>query len=322
VIKYMLHNSILSGRIGKWAYALIEYDLAYEPLKSMKGQVVADFIVEHQIDDTHKLDISYLTVTPWTLYFDGSVCNEGEGIGIVLVSPSNVSFDFSSRLKANCTNNQAEYEALLFGLELLSGMGVKHVKVFGDSQLVIQHVLGEYQCFDGTLNSYLEKCWDIIHSLNELSIRHISRVENHRANNLPQDASGYWIKQGKFHNTENLITSTGPISQVADHPSEDSGLSGVARKVLLIDSVDNEADASDWRTPIINYLRNPSVRTDKNIRRTTFKYVLMSDEFYRRTVDDVLLKCLGPSDAILAMAEVHEGICGTHQSVPKMRWLL
>jgi hypothetical protein len=30
----------------------------------MKGQVIADFIVEHQIDDAHKLDISYLTVTP------------------------------------------------------------------------------------------------------------------------------------------------------------------------------------------------------------------------------------------------------------------
>ena len=42
----------MSGRIGKWAYALIEYDLAYEPLKSMNGQVVADFIVEHRIDDT------------------------------------------------------------------------------------------------------------------------------------------------------------------------------------------------------------------------------------------------------------------------------
>jgi hypothetical protein len=54
VIKYMLQNPIMSARIGKWTYALIEYDLAYEPLKSMKGQVVTDFIVEHRIDDTHK----------------------------------------------------------------------------------------------------------------------------------------------------------------------------------------------------------------------------------------------------------------------------
>jgi ribonuclease HI len=211
VIKYMLHNPIMSGRVGKWAYALIEYDLAYEPLKSMRGQVVADFIVEHQINDTHKLDMSYLTITPWTLYFDGSVCNEGRGIGIVLVSPNDVSFDFSSRLKTYCTNSQAEYEALLFGLKLLNCMGVKNVKAFGDSQLVVQQVLEEYQCFDGTLNSYLEKCWGIIHSFDEFSIRHISRVENHRANNLTQDASGYRIKRGRFHNTENLITGAGPI---------------------------------------------------------------------------------------------------------------
>jgi hypothetical protein len=46
-------------------------------LKSMKGRVIVDFTIEHQIDDTRKLDISYLSVTPWTLYFDGLVYNEG-----------------------------------------------------------------------------------------------------------------------------------------------------------------------------------------------------------------------------------------------------
>jgi hypothetical protein len=50
VIKHMLQQPILSGRIGKWAYALIEYDLAYESLKSIKGQVVAYFIIGHSID--------------------------------------------------------------------------------------------------------------------------------------------------------------------------------------------------------------------------------------------------------------------------------
>jgi hypothetical protein len=90
--------------------------------------------------------------------------------------------------------------------------------------------------------------------------------------------------------------------------------SDVARKVLLIDSADNKVNAIDWRTPIINYLRNPSVRTDRNARLITFKYVLMSDELYRRMVNDVRLKCLGPGDAVLATAEIHEAICGTHLS--------
>jgi hypothetical protein len=44
VIKHMLQQPVLSGRIRKWAYALIEYDLTYESLKFIKDQVVADFI--------------------------------------------------------------------------------------------------------------------------------------------------------------------------------------------------------------------------------------------------------------------------------------
>jgi hypothetical protein len=103
---------------------------------------------------------------------------------------------------------------------------------------------------------------------------------------------------------------------------KESGPSDGTRDVLLINLGDNATDATDWRAPIINYLCNPNIRTDKNVRRTSFKYVLVDDELYRRTIGEVLLRCLGPDDAILAMAEVHEGICGTHQSAPKMKWLL
>ena len=120
-----------------------------------------------------------------------------------------------------------------------------------------------------------------------MSIRHISRVENCRANNLAQDALGFWIKRGRFHNTKNLITDVTLDSQVSDHPGMGARPSDGARKVHLIDLVDNRADAFDWRTPIINYLRNPSVRTNRNIRRTTFNYVLMSNELYRRTVNEI-----------------------------------
>jgi hypothetical protein len=50
--------------------------------------------------------------------------------------------------------------------------------------------------------------------------------------------------------------------------------------------------------------------------------VLHNDELYRRTAEDLLLKCLGIDQARVAMGEVHEGICGTHQSALKMKWLL
>jgi hypothetical protein len=63
VIKHMLLKSILGGRMGKWAYALVEYDLAYEPLRLMRGQVVANFIVDHAIDVGHLVD--YVQLKPW-----------------------------------------------------------------------------------------------------------------------------------------------------------------------------------------------------------------------------------------------------------------
>ena len=87
VIKHMIHRPILSGRIGKWAYGLIEYNLAYESLKSGKGQVVADFIVEHLIDLEQEADLHVVSAVPWKLYFDGSVCSSGQGVGIVFISP-------------------------------------------------------------------------------------------------------------------------------------------------------------------------------------------------------------------------------------------
>ena len=78
----------------------------------------------------------------------------------------------------------------------------------------------------------------------------------------------------------------------------------------------------DWRIPLISYLRDPGRGAERNIRRLAFKYVLIEDELYRRTAKDLLLKCLDSDQAKVAMGEVHEGICGTHQSAPKMKWLL
>ena len=56
--------------------------------------------------------------------------------------------------------------------------------------------------------------------------------------------------------------------------------------------VDAKVDSSDWRAPIVAYLRDPNVKVDKNIRRSAFKFILHNDELYRRTAEDLLLKCL------------------------------
>jgi ribonuclease HI len=192
VIKYMLQKPILSGRLGKRAYALVKYDLTYEPIKAMKGQVVADFIVDHCINLDGSVCLADGKV--WKLFFDGSVCSQGQDIGCVIVSPHGVEYKLSIRLEFECANNQAEYEALLTGLETLLELGVLHAEVFGDSNLVVQQIKGESQCFNGRLNEYREECLHLLNQFEKVSVGYIPREENTKANTLAQQASGYYVR--------------------------------------------------------------------------------------------------------------------------------
>ena len=71
-------------------------------------------------------------------------------------------------------------------------------------------------------------------------------------------------------------------------------------------------DADDWRREIINYLKDPSKKVERHVRFQATKYVLLEGELYYRTVDGVLLKCLGDAKARSLMVEIHEGVCGAH----------
>jgi hypothetical protein len=63
-------------------------------------------------------------------------------------------------------------------------MGVKHVETFRDSLLVMQQVANVFQCFDRSLNAYLDKCLEIIALFDDFTVQHVSRDENTVANDL------------------------------------------------------------------------------------------------------------------------------------------
>ena len=91
----------------------------------------------------------------------------------------------------HCTNNQTEYEALLFGLIMLRSMEVKHVEAYGDSLLVVQQVAGEFQCLEGSLRACINDCFNILDYFAEFGIRHIPRHENQKANML--SSTSIWL---------------------------------------------------------------------------------------------------------------------------------
>jgi len=139
VIKHMLSMPILNGRIGKWILALSKFGLRYELAKAVKGQAITNFITHHR-----EVEVILLELTPLALFFEGSTCKQGGGIGIVLISRQGMSFEYAIPIKLTSTNNQEEYEAILKGIQLLHEVKAENIKVFGDSQLVINQLLGLY----------------------------------------------------------------------------------------------------------------------------------------------------------------------------------
>ena len=155
-----MHKPEVTGRMMKWAIELGQFDLDYKPRTAIKGQALADFILEFPDDGEESgLLIKYDPNLPpqqacpkenvpelwWILHTDGAVNNEGAGAGIVLVSPEGHRLLNAIHFTFLLSNNDAKYEALIGGLRLALEMKVRKLVIKVDSMLVVEHIKGGYQ---------------------------------------------------------------------------------------------------------------------------------------------------------------------------------
>nr|GEY51158.1 reverse transcriptase domain-containing protein [Tanacetum cinerariifolium] len=115
-----------------------EHDIQYRPRTLVKGQILADFIVERPEDGTPDTPMEKREELPdpWILFTDGSSCMDGSGAGLIIVNPKGNEFTYALRFRFNATNNEAEYEALIAGLWIASQMGIQNLQANVDSKLV------------------------------------------------------------------------------------------------------------------------------------------------------------------------------------------
>jgi ribonuclease HI len=125
----------------------------------------------------------------WYMNFDGAFSRLGKGVGIVLQAPNGKVSKFAYRLEFDATNNVAEYEALLLGLELCKDRGVKCLNIKGDSDLVIQQLKNKFACKSERLRGYRNAIWDMINDLDALDLIAIPREQNSKADELAVAAS-------------------------------------------------------------------------------------------------------------------------------------
>ena len=182
-LQSLLKRSDFTGRITKWGTRLGSFDIRYRPRSSMKGQVLADFFAEFSLRKG-KETICNIKVIPWKVFVDGASSGSGARVGIVAITPKGIKLERSFRLGFKASNNEAEYEALLAGLKVVSDLGAKEVEVYSDSRLVVNQVQGRFEAKDPRMIRYLRLVKQTMDHFLNVKMVQVVRGQNRHTDSL------------------------------------------------------------------------------------------------------------------------------------------
>ncbi|GAU31019.1 hypothetical protein TSUD_214550 [Trifolium subterraneum] len=216
-IKYIFEKAALTGRIARWQMLLSEYDIEYRTQKAIKGSILADHLAHQPVEDYQPIkfdfpdeEIMYLKMkdcdepvfgegpdpeSQWGLIFDGTVNLYGSGIGAIIVTLKGAHIPFTARLQFECTNNIAEYEACIMGIEEVIDLRIKNINIYGDSALVINQIKGEWETRHASLIPYRDYARRLLTFFNKVELHHIPRDENQMADALATLSSMYRVNR-------------------------------------------------------------------------------------------------------------------------------
>jgi len=328
-IRYVLSQPVLTGRLGKWAILMMEFDITFVPQKAVKGQALADFLAAHPVPDNSPLitdlpDEEVFTAeleAPWELYFDGASRTEADpdgtprrraGVGLVFKTPKGgVMYHSFSLLKEECSNNEAEYKALIFGLLSLS-MEVSSLRVHGDSQLIVRQINEIYEVRKPELVPYFKAARKLMEKFNHIEVVHVPRSRNAPADALAKLAAALVFPEGEP--AQVTVEERWLLPAVLELIPEECEVNAVTT---------NTVEEDDWLQPFLDYFKHGSLPNDpvkrRQLQRRLPSYVYKAGVLYRRSHgQEILLRCVNRAEADQVLQEVHHGVCGGHQSGPKM----
>jgi hypothetical protein len=199
-------------------------------------------------------------------------------------------------LDFNCTNNIAEYKALLLGLLKLKAMGIRRAILKSDLQVIPGHIDKSSKARDPKLEKYLGAVRRMEASFEGFSVKNIPRGENEHTDLLAKSAAqGLPLPSEVFFET--IKAPSVELMEIA---------------VLTISPVHTE----DWRTEIVSFLQGNCLSDDevynKRMEARARPYVIIEGELYKQGVCSPLLKCFSRAEGQELMKEIHAGLCGAH----------
>ena len=156
-MKQILHKLETFRRLMKWAIELSEFDIRYKPRAAVKGQILADFIIEFTPAQTTEATQLAPDLPIWKLSVDGAANAQGSSAGLILTSPDGIDMEYALRFGFRASNNESEYEAVIAGLNLAHFMEADQLEVSSDSQLVVKQKEDSYEARAEKTILYLKK---------------------------------------------------------------------------------------------------------------------------------------------------------------------
>ena len=294
-MKQVLHKPETSGRLMKWAIELSEFDIRYKPKTAIKGQVLADFVMEFTSAGPTENTQTPTDLPIWKLSVDRATNAQGSGAELILTSPKGIDIEYAFRFGFQTSNNEVEYEAVIAGLNLAHSLEIDQLEVCSDSQLVVRQIEDTYEAKSGRMILYLKKVRDLLKKFVLVLVKHIPRAKNSRADDLAKLATA---------SQEDLSRST-PVKYLAE-PSID----------LCDVEVAQIGSEPSWMDPIWDYIIDGRLPDDPKeaakIRTRSSRFTNHKGSLYKRGFFTPILKCIAGKDTKYVLREVHEGICGNH----------
>ena len=139
---------------------LSQYDIGLRTPKAVKSQAIADLLAQFPEEEESSLseeipgEVAVVDALrkKWTMRFDGSATITSNEVGIVLNCEDGDTIPLSFKLRFSYSNNAAEYETYL--TELTIALSIGHMKVLGDSNLVVSQVKGDFALREQSLAAY------------------------------------------------------------------------------------------------------------------------------------------------------------------------
>ncbi|XP_033514340.1 uncharacterized protein [Nicotiana tomentosiformis] len=252
---------ILSGCLARWSILFNQYEITYIPQKVVKGQALANFLADHPLpaewelsDEFVDKDVMFVEeFPPWTIFFDGSTCRNGAGAGVVLVSLDRQILPFSFVLGETCSNNAAEYQALIIGLEMALDMEILQLKIYGDTKLIINQILGIYDVKKEDSLPYHQYASCLFERFDHVFLNHVPREENRMADALAKLATTMAL--GENESIKVQVCHRWIIPILLDLQINESHHTSVG-----------VIEEEDWRQPLIEYLEHGNLPEDRRQR--------------------------------------------------------